>query len=216
MPVDPTDLVDALVGDLTRYGLAAPDHKLLESHPIMNTQVLHHLAHGDLTAKGDVREVREHSVVFADGSEEQIDLILLATGYDYEIPYVDRDLFDWSDGRPDLWMRVVHPTVDGLYVLGFIELADAAYRRFDEMAQLVLIDVHARASGEGLDELRELRRTDRPQLRGGMNYVDSRRHAAYVEVTTYQRHLAVLRDRFGWPTLDEHSYDALRKVPSDR
>ncbi len=214
VPVDPTDLVDALVGDLTRYGLAPPDHQLLESHPIMNTQVLHHFAHGDLTAKGDVREIREHSVVFADGSEEQVDLILLATGYDYQIPYLDPGLFDWSQGRPDLWMRVVHPTIDGLYVLGFIELADAAYRRFDEMAQLVLMDVHAHATGERLDELRDLRRNDRPQLRGGMTYVDSRRHAAYVEAATYQRHLGVLRDRFGWPSLDEHSYDALREVPA--
>ncbi len=213
VPDDPTALVDALVGDLTRYGLPAPDHRLLESHPIMNTQVLHHLAHGDLTAMGDVREVREHSVVFADGAEVAVDLILLATGYDYAIPYVDPQLFEWVDGRPDLWMRVVHPTIDGLYVLGFIELADAAYRRFDEMAQLIVMDIHAHVTGEHLEELRELRRTDRPQLRGGMAYVDSRRHTAYVEAHTYQRHLAALRDRFGFPTLDERTYETLRRVP---
>ena len=53
-PGDLNELVDTLVGDLTRLGLPAPDHDLLSSHPIMNTQVLHHLAHGDLVAKPDL------------------------------------------------------------------------------------------------------------------------------------------------------------------
>ena len=37
VPDDPSKMLAALVGDLTRYGLPAPDHKALESHPIMNT-----------------------------------------------------------------------------------------------------------------------------------------------------------------------------------
>ena len=63
---------------------------------------------------------------------------------------------------PTSGCSVVHPTLDGLYVLGFVELADAAYRRFDEMAQLVAHRRRTRArTGEGLDELQGLRR-DRP------------------------------------------------------
>ncbi len=206
VPEDPTALVDALVGDLTRYGLPAPDHALLASHPIMNTQVLHHLAHGDLAAKPDVRSFGAHSVVFADGSEEEIDLVLLATGYDYLVPYVDPALFTWNQGRPDLYLNVLHRSLDGLYVLGFIELADAAYRRFDEMAGLVVMDAHAHATGEGLAELTRLRAEDHPDLRGGHEYVSSPRHAAYVDAATYVAYLAQLRDRFGFPDPDDSSY----------
>ncbi len=206
VPVDPTKLVDALVGDLTRYGLPAPDHQLLESHPIMNTQILHHLAHGDITAKADVTELRGGSVVFADGSQEQVDLVLLATGYDYAIPYLDPDLFSWDQGRPDLYLNVLHRTLDGLYVLGFVEFADAAYQRFDEMAQLVVIDAYAHRTGTGLAELRQLRATDHPDLRGGHHYVDSARHAAYVDSVTYQRVLAEVRDTFGFADPDEAFY----------
>jgi cation diffusion facilitator CzcD-associated flavoprotein CzcO len=206
VPDDPSALVDALVGDLTRYGLPAPDHKLLESHPIMNTQVLHHLAHGDLVAKPDVREVREHSVVFVDGTEEEVDLVLLATGYDYPVPYVDPALFDWTDGRPDLYLNIAHRTLDGLYVLGFVELADAAYQRFDDMAQVVVMDAHAHRTGEHLAELRRLRRVDHPDLRGGHHYVDSPRHATYVDSATYQQYLAELRGRFGFADPDDSFY----------
>ena len=206
VPDDPTALVDSLVGDLTRLGLPEPDHALLASHPIMNTQILHHLAHGDITAKGDVREFRETSVVFADGSEEEIDLILFATGYEYRIPYIDPGLFNWTSGRPELYLNVFHRELDGLYALGFVEFADAAYQRFDEMAQLVCIDAHAHATGAGLAELRRLRADDRPDLTGGHVYVRSDRHAAYVESGTYQRVLAEFRDQFGWADPTETFY----------
>ncbi len=212
VPEDPTQLVDSLIGDLTRFGLPAPDHQLLESHPIMNTQILHHLAHGDIQAKGDVREFRERTVVFADGSEEEVDLVLFATGYDYAIPYVDPALFEWNQGRPDLYLGVLHRALDGLYVMGFVELADAAYQRFDEMAQLVVIDAYAHATGTGLAELRRLRAEDHPDLRGGHQYIDSPRHAAYVDSATYQRYLADVRERFGFADPDDAFYPAPREV----
>ncbi|WP_375497995.1 hypothetical protein [uncultured Jatrophihabitans sp.] len=99
-------------------------------------------------------------------------------------------------------------------MLGFIEFADAAYKRFDEMAQLVVIDIRARETGEHRAEWRALKRDDHPDLRGGMSYVDSPRHANYVDSATYQDYLAQLRDRFGWPAPDEHSFDALVTDPA--
>jgi hypothetical protein len=48
-------------------------------------------------------------------------------------------------------------------------------------------------------------------LRGGTAYLDSPRHANYVESHTYQQRLAELRDAVDWPDLDERSYDRLRR-----
>ena len=213
VPEDPSALIDALVGDLTRYGLPEPDHAALASHPIVNDQIIHHLNHGNITAKGDVAEFRGDTVIFTDGSSEKIDLVLLATGYEYSIPYVSRDLFDWRQGHPQLYLNIFSRRVDNLYALGFIEFADAAYHRFDEMAQLIAFDIGA--TGEQQTQLAELKRTDRPDLRGGMAYIDTPRHANYVETHAYQHVLAELRDRFGLPALTEHSYDRLRRQPAD-
>jgi len=209
VPEDPSELIDALVGDLTRYGLPKPDHAALSSHPIVNDQIIHHFNHGDIAAKGDVAEFRGDTVVFADGSEEQIDLVLFATGYSYAIPYVAEDLFTWTTGHPQLYLNMFSRDVDNLYVLGFIEFADAAYHRFDEMAQLIAFDIAA--AGETKTRLTELKRSDHPDVRGGMEYLDTPRHANYVETHTYQHVLAELRERFGLPALDEHAYDSLRR-----
>ena len=209
LPGDPAELVDSLTGDLTRLGLPAPDHDLLTSHPIMNTQVLHHLAHGDLTAKPDVARLTPTGAVFADGSQEEVDVILLATGYQYLIPFLDQSLLTWHQGHPRLYLNVFSREHDSLYVLGFAEFAGAAYQRFDEMAQLVVIDIRARETGVHRAELLALKKDDDPDLRGGIAYLDSPRHASYVDVQTYVSYLADLRDRFGWADVDELTYQPL-------
>jgi len=207
---DPAKLIDALVGDLTRLGLPAPDHDLLQSHPIMNTQIIHHLQHGDIIAKPDVVRLTPTGAVFADGSEEQLDLILLATGYQYLMPFLQTDVLTWRDGHPSLYLNVFSRELDSLYVLGFAEFAGAAYTRFDEMAQMVVMDIRARETGRFRQELQNLKRTDDPDLKGGMTYLDSPRHANYVQVEAYVHYLAELRDTFEWADLTTDTYDSLR------
>lgn len=211
VPEDPSELIDALVGDLSRFGLPKADHAALTSHPIVNDAIVHHLTHGDIAGRPDVARFRGDTVVFTDGSEEEIDLVLFATGYDYAIPYLDRSLFHWDRGHPELYLNMFHREIDSLYVLGFIEFADAAYKRFDEMAQLIAFDIAA--DGEQKEQLVALRRT-RPDLRGGMTYIDSARHANYVETHTYQHVLAELRERFGLPTPGDAGYAAMRREPA--
>lgn len=206
---DPEALIDALVGDLTRLGLPAPDHELLASHPIMNTQVLHHLQHGDLIAKPDLVRLQPSGAVFADGSTAEVDLVLLATGYQYLLPFIDPALLDWERGRPRLYLNMMSRELDSLYVLGFVEFAGAAYQRFDEMAQVIALDIRARETGEYREELRSLKQHDQPDLSGGIRYLDSDRHASYVEVETYVHYLADLRDRLGWADLTVVDYQQL-------
>lgn len=195
IPEDPNDLVDALVGDLTRFGLPAPDHDVLSSHPIVNDQIIHHFNHGDLTAKPDVASLDGNEAVFVDGSRERVDVVVLATGYEYKLPFLDEDLFEWKSGHPQLYLNIFNRTVDSLYVVGFIEFADAAYERFEEMAQLIAMDLTL--EGAEKQQFAEMKRTHRPDLRGGMEYVDSPRHANYVETHTYQAVLAEIRNQFG-------------------
>ena len=210
LPDDPSKMIDALTGDLTRFGLPAPDHKALESHPILNSQILHHLAHGDIVAKRDIREFTRDGAIFMDGSQERFDTVVFATGYEYRIPYLDEGLFTWNQGHPELYLNLFHRTLAGLSVLGFVEFASAAYQRFDEMAQTIVMDAHIRETGVGLEDWTRMKAEDRPNLRGGMAYVNSPRHANYVEVGTYRRTLAEIHAQFGWFDPEAHTYDGMR------
>jgi cation diffusion facilitator CzcD-associated flavoprotein CzcO len=210
VPDDPDKMLNALVGDLTRYGLQAPDHKALQSHPIMNSQILHYLAHGDLSAKVDVEAFTETGAIFKDGSTETFDSIVFATGYNYRMPFLDQDLFDWKDGRPQLYLNIFHRRLKGLSVVGYVEFASAGYQRFDEMAQMTAMDAVLDGIG-GADQAAwaQMKAQDRPDLRGASTYIDSPRHANYVEVTVYRRVLAEIRERFGWPDPSDALYGSM-------
>lgn len=190
-------LLRLINGDLTRYGLPKPDHGLLESHPIMNTQILHYLAHGDCIAKADVERLDGDEVVFVDGSRERIDLVLAATGYQHACPFLADDVLEVRNGRPDLYLRMFARNHRNLAVLGFIEFASAAYANFDLMAELIVADATAARGSRVATALAEKKRTHRPDLSGGHHYVDSVRHANYVEVETYLRTLARVKRDIG-------------------
>jgi hypothetical protein len=135
--------------------------------------------------------------------------VLFATGYDYKLPFLDEDIFEWRDGRPQLYLNLIHRKLSGLYVLGFAEFADGAYRRFEEMAQMIVADIHARESGVRRELLDELRENHFPDLRGGKVYIDSPRHAAYVDKDTYRDVLMSLLRDLGWPAPTDRSFEAM-------
>lgn len=100
----------------------------------MNTQVLHHLTHGDLITQPDVTRLTGNGAVFADGTQVDLDEVIPATGYEYRIPFLDEGLLGWRNGHPQLHLDVVSREVDSPSLLGFVEFADAAHQRLDEMA----------------------------------------------------------------------------------
>ena len=136
--------------------------------------------------------------------------MLFATGYEYRIPYLDEELFTWKQGHPELYLNIFHRRLKSLAVVGFVEFASAGYQRFDEMAQMAAMDAYIEQSGAGRAEWTAMKATDRPNLRGTQHYIDSPRHANYVEVGTYRRVLSEIREKFGWPDPDHGLYESLR------
>lgn len=200
-----------LNGDLTRLGLQKPDHRIFESHPILNTQLLHFLSHGDIKAKRDVARFEGKVVHFVDGTSEEIDLVLCATGYKWKIPYIDPALFHWKGGKPDLYMNLFSRETPGLYALGYMETNGGAYKLFDEMADLIARTIIARANGgEAARNVDAMIARDRPDLSGGIKFVGSDRHATYVEIDAYRKQMARLRKRFNWPELKDGTFEHLR------
>ncbi|MDO8290057.1 MAG: NAD(P)-binding domain-containing protein [Parvibaculum sp.] len=204
-------MLRVLNGDLTRLGLQKPDHRLFESHPILNTQLLHFLAHGDIAAKRDVARFDGKIVHFVDGTSEEIDLVLCATGFKWNIPYVAREDFSWKGGKPDLYMNLFSRETPNLYALGYMETNGGAYKLFDEMADLITQAIIARAKGGAAKEkVDEMIAKDRPDLSGGIKFVASDRHATYVEIDAYRRHMKKLRKVLGWSDVTDGSFERMR------
>ena len=182
-------LLRVLVGDLRRYGLPKPDHKVLESHPIVNSQLLHYLAHGDIAAKPDVVELRGDTVRFADGSEEEIDLIVYATGYRASIPVLDESLLPAGAGVAPFFLNIFHE-LPNLFAVGLFETDGAAYPIVSKQAALIASLIRAEDDAPAvLEWFRRLRAGPPPDLHGGIRYLKSQRHAIYVQYDEYVHYL---------------------------
>lgn len=199
-----------VIGDVRRWGLPKPDHKLFETHPLLNTQLLHYLQHGDITAKPGIERFDGDEVVFTDGSRERVDLVVFATGYDMLIPYLDDDALPWKGGRPQMYLNAVAREREGLFGISYIETNSSAYTLFDRIADVVanhLADV--RDNPASAARFRELVKSDAPDLSGGVHFVASDRHVGYVEVRAFKKALARVAKKMGWPAMKPGMFAAI-------
>jgi len=162
-------------------GLPRPDHRILESHPIINDQLIHHLRHGDIAVKGDIAQLDGEDVVFKDGSRLAVDLILFATGYKYSIPYVDHSVFSWTGTKPDLSFGLFNANDDRIFPIGFTETNAGGYHTLDDAAVLVANCVLEQTTRSSHWHQTWAILCADPDLSGGIRFVDSERHKNYVD-----------------------------------
>ncbi|MEM7369954.1 MAG: NAD(P)-binding domain-containing protein [Bacteroidota bacterium] len=177
-----------LVGNLEKYGLPKPDHHLLESHPIMNTRILHHLGHGDMVAKKAVTEFQGKQVLFEDGSKEEVDLIILATGYKREYPFLDLADLDYSGEKLDLYLEVFHRRYNNMFFMGGFESDGAAYGMFGKQGRLIAGYLASKKlNPDFFKRFTSKKANSYPNLHGKHSYVDSQRHHHYLQYDQYHK-----------------------------
>ncbi len=188
-----TRVLRAFTGDPARFGFPEPDYKIYESHPIVNTLVLHHLGQGDLRVMPDIERFDGDTVHFrgrdgAPGTSAEYDLIMLATGYRLDYPFVDRAHLNWTNASPDLYLNVFPPSFNGLFVLGMIEASGIGWQGRAEQAELVA--AYLAAEQDAPEASAEFRRTAQgpwPDLTGGYDYLGLDRMSYYVNKDAYRR-----------------------------
>jgi len=197
-------LLKILEGNPQRLGLPKPDHKIFESHPILNSQMWHYLRHGDIKVQKDIDYLDGNYVVFKDGQKQEVDLILLATGYRSLIPYLKNDYIHYQGDRPQTYLNLFSRDVPNLITLGFMETNSGAYALFDYMAHMVtqyLLD--KTRNPQNAAQFEALIKSDDPDLSGGVNYVKSDRHANYINKSAYMKYLKKMDKRMKWTPLDK-------------
>ena len=110
------------VGDPRRFGMRRPDHKVFETHPIVNSQLIYQVGHGGIVPVPDIARFRQYSAELTDGTEVEPDLVVAATGYRPRFEFLAPDaLAATAEGRPRLHLHAFsrrHPT---LAVAGLLE-----------------------------------------------------------------------------------------------
>lgn len=165
------------------YGLPAPDHAIHECHPIMNSQILYYIGHGDVAPKPDIEGFNGNQVRFADGSHETIDVLVWATGYDIDMPFLSPSVYDWKRNFPSLFLRMVPQEYDDLLFVGYLNTPSGIGNLANIMGRFAGVYLRARAHRSPAFKT-FLKMKNQPALvdLGQQRFMDTPRHAYEVDL----------------------------------
>ena len=175
-------------GDPVRFGFPKPAYKMYESHPVVNSLILHHLGHGDIHVRPDVARFDGRTVHFKDGTARDYDLVMAATGYQLHYPFIDRALLNWQGMAPRLFLNIFSPKFTNLAVVGMVEASGLGWQGRYEQAELVARFFKAQRDDPAAAARFAARLAGPPpDMSGGFKYLKLERMAYYVNKDVYRR-----------------------------
>lgn len=185
--------VRIVVGPPGESGLPKPDHRLFETHPIVNSLLPYYVKQGSVRPRPDVARFDGRVVHFTDGTAEEVDVVVFATGYNIEFPFIDRAHLNWRDGRPRLFRNVFHPRLDTLFVAGLIQPDSGQFGLVHWQTRAVALFLDAAQRGTpAAAAFRARKAAVDEDLGHGIRYKESTRHYLEVEHWSYQKGLRKL------------------------
>jgi cation diffusion facilitator CzcD-associated flavoprotein CzcO len=185
-----------LQGPPARYKLPAPDHHIDQAHPTMSDDIPRLSAHGRLIAKPEIERYDGREVIFKDGSREQVDLIVFGTGYRIAFPFLDDQIVNDAQGRPNFAMFAFHRQFDNLFAAGLVQANGSIWRLADYQGALMARFIQAQDLDPGKAHwFRKERDAARAASPG--QFVASDRHILETNYFVYRRQLKRLIRKFG-------------------
>ena len=181
-------LYKVAVGEMERYGLPKPDHRLGEAHPTISGRILDRLGHGAITPKPAIAKLAGDRVEFSDGTTEEADVIVWCTGYRVTFPFFDTSFIAAHDNDLPLFFRVFHPKHTQLAFVGLLQPLGAIMPIAE--AQGKWLAKHLRREYALPDAAAMNRRIEEDRHAMFARYVPSKRHMMQVDFDDYLGDLA--------------------------
>ncbi|SDZ48855.1 flavin-containing monooxygenase [Herbiconiux ginsengi] len=117
-------------GRMETWGLQTPKGR---THPISHATLVNHMAYDRVKVRPGIRTISDRAVTFTDGTREEFDTIIAATGYDLSFPFFDESIVSLdSGGSLNLYGRAVSPRWPGLYFAGYFNTTGLSNLRIDD------------------------------------------------------------------------------------
>jgi dimethylaniline monooxygenase (N-oxide forming) len=103
-------------GRMADLGFAPSTQKV---HATSNANIVNHIRYHRVAVKQGIAAVDGTNITFSDGTTEQFDTLIAATGFVLDLEFIKPEIVEVKDNRLDLYMRIIPPDWRGLYFLGF-------------------------------------------------------------------------------------------------
>ena len=191
-------MIRRMVGKMENYGLPKPDHEPLTAHPSVSGEFLTRVGCGDIAIKPGIAKLHKDGVEFVDGSREEVDVIIWATGYRISFPFLTQAGLAVKDNDFPLYRRMVKPGWRNLFFVGLAQSLPTLVNLAEQQAKYVgavLAGAHRMPDDEAM---RRAMAQDAKRDLG--HYYNSKRHTIQVDFVAYVRRLRQELSKTGsWP-----------------
>ncbi|RNL80119.1 NAD(P)-binding domain-containing protein [Nocardioides marmorisolisilvae] len=166
------------------YGLPEPNHKFFEAHPTQSVELPLRLGSGDVVPKPNVALLDGSTVHFTDGTSDEFDVIVYATGYNITFPFFDRDFLSAPDNHLPLYKRMYKPGMEDLTFIGFAQSTPTLFPFVESQARLAAAHLVGAYALPGVEEMERVIVEDEQKYIG--HVLKTARHTQQVDYFIYE------------------------------
>ncbi|OWF49921.1 Dimethylaniline monooxygenase [N-oxide-forming] 5 [Mizuhopecten yessoensis] len=178
--------------DHAAYALQ-PKHSFFAQHPMVNDDLPNRIASGSIKVKTDIKCFTATGVEFTDGTkEENIDSVILATGYVIGFPFIDTSVLNVQQNNVELYKYMFPPKLrkQTLCIIGCVQPLGALMPTSELQCRLATRVFKGDVTLPSSDEMwKDIRRKEDTMRK---TYVKSIRHTIQVDWIPYMDELATL------------------------
>ena len=177
-------LVWIVHGRMSRLGFGPHQKKI---HAASNANIVNHIQYRRVIVKQGIEHADPGRLSFSDGSTEEFDHLISATGYEIELDFLAPGIVRHDRYTIDAYMRIVPPDWRGLYLLGFFNSDTALNWIAQDQAKWIADHESGRAALPSKTEMRNEIAQRKEWVRS--SFKDTPRHGIEVEHLPYFRDL---------------------------
>jgi thioredoxin reductase len=178
---------ETIAGDPSNLGLKKPAHRFLDAHATQSAELPLRLGSGDVTPRPDVTRLDGPTVHFEDGTSDDFDVIIYATGYNITFPFFDPAFLSAPGNQLRLYKRIFKPGLDDLCFAGFAQSVPTLFPFVECQARLIAAYAAGHYLPPGVEEMERVITADQ-QLHAG-TVIDRPRHTQQVNYFGYELQL---------------------------
>ena len=121
-------------GSMTKLGFKPLGQR---AHVTSNGTIVTDITYNRIKVKQGINRIDGQTIYFEDGTSGEFDVLLAATGYMIDLPFISREIVPLEDNRLELFKRMVPPNWPGLYLMGFFNTDTALNMVYEHQARWV-------------------------------------------------------------------------------
>jgi hypothetical protein len=172
-------------GTQSAYGMQEPDHRVTETHPTLNSELIYFIRHGEIGVKPDIARLDGRTVHFKDGKAQDYDSIIACTGFWIDHPFIDKSVLDYSQGFPPLYLKMLPADVKNIAFVGLFQPLGCIWPAAELQAKIL-----ARMLAGEWQPQKDLQKAIRQELSNpDVRQLNSARHTITVDYPRFRSRL---------------------------